>query len=297
MQIDRAAVITGVSTGIGLGIAKALCTRGVHVFGSVRRQGDADRLGREFGAAFTPLIFDITDEPAVRRGAAQVANALGDRTLFGLVNNAGVAVPGPLLHLPIAEFRQQIEINVVAQLSVTQAFAPLLGADRARQGPPGRIVNISSVNGKIASPFIGAYAASKHALEAISDSLRRELMLYGIDVIVIGPGPIATPIWDKAAALDMSAYAKTDYGPILEKVRDYMLGQGRHGLPPERVGELARHALTAARPKTRYTITPGKFQNWTVPRLLPPRLLDRIIAKAVGLRRPPERARARGTAP
>jgi len=284
---SRAVVVTGASSGIGWGTAKVLCARGVRVFGSVRRQADADRLAAEFGAAFTPLIFDITDEAAVHRGATQAAAALGNTTLFGLVNNAGIAAPGPLLHQPIAEFRYQLEVNLVAQLTVTQAFAPLLGADLARQGQPGRIINISSVGGKIGAPFVGAYVAAKHGLEGMSESLRRELMLYGIDVIVIGPGAIATPIWDKAEKLDLSPYEKTGYGPIVAKVRDYMMAQGRHGFPPERVGELVWHALTTPHPRTRYALVPGKFMNWVLPRVLPQRLLDRTLAKQLGLRREP----------
>ena len=284
-RTDRAAVVTGVSTGIGWSTAKVLCARGLRVFGSVRRQADAERLSADFGPGFSPLIFDITDEPAIHRAAAQVDAALANSTLFGLVNNAGIAVPGPLLHQPIADFRRQLEVNLVAQLAVTQAFAPLLGADRTRRGRPGRIINISSVSGKIGAPFVGAYTASKHALEGMSDSLRRELMLYGIDVIVVAPGAIATPIWDKAGELDLAPYAQTDYGPIVPKVRDFMIAQGRRGFPPERVGKLIWHALTTPHPRARYAIIPRKFQNWTLPRILPARVIDAAVAKQMGLRR------------
>jgi len=282
---DRAVVVTGVSTGIGWGITKVLCARGVRVFGTVRRQSDAQSLTTQIGPAFSPLIFDITDQAAVHRAAAQVAGSLGSSTLFGLVNNAGIAVPGPLLYQPLADFRHQLEVNVGAQLSVTQAFAPLLGADRTRQGAPGRIIIISSVGGKIGAPFVGAYTASKHALEGMADSLRRELMLYGIDVIVIGPGAVATPIWDKAGELDLTPYATTDYAPVLPKFRDYMVAQGRRGFPPERVGELAWHALTTPRPRIRYAIVRQKLENWILPRLLPARWIDAAVARRLGLGR------------
>ncbi len=152
----------------------------------------------EFGDQFTPLLFDVTDAAAVNRAAKETAAALGNATLAGLVNNAGIAVAGPLLHLDIDELRHQLEVNVTGQLIVTQAFASLLGADSSRSGEPGRIVMITSVGGRNANPFMGPYNASKFALEGLSESLRRELMIFGIDVIVVAPGAVATPIWDKA---------------------------------------------------------------------------------------------------
>ncbi len=162
----RSVVVTGASTGIGRGIADVLVKKGFKVFGTLRKQSDADRLQAELGAAFTPLLMDVTDQPAVARAAQQVRVYLGRANLAGLVNNAGIAVGGPLLHLPLTAFRQQLEVNLIAPLLVTQAFADLLGTDRTREGRPGRIVNISSVVGKIGAPIIGAYAASKHGLEA-----------------------------------------------------------------------------------------------------------------------------------
>src|SRR5277367_4572339 len=207
----KSVVVTGTSTGIGWGIAAVLVQKGFQVFGTVRTQVDADRLQTEFGSAFMPLIMDVTDQPAVVRAAGQVRQSLGQANLCGLVNNAGISVAGPLLHMPLAEFRRQLEVNLVAPLLVTQAFAKLLGTDRRREGGPGRIVNISSVGGKMGPPFLGAYAASKHALEGMSESLRRELLLYGIDVIVIGPGYVNTPILDKAEAEDLEIYRHTDY--------------------------------------------------------------------------------------
>ena len=209
MTGEQSVVVTGVSTGIGWGITKILIANGFTVFGSLRQQSDADRLQREFGEAFTPLITDVTDRQAVERAAATVSVQLGSSKLAGLVNNAGVAVPGPLLHLPLEEYRRQLEVNLTAPLSVTQVFAPLLGADLARQGAPGRIINIGSTAGKIGIPFMGAYVASKHGLEGMSEALRREMMIYGIDVIMVVPGPVATAIWDKGEATDLSAYEGT----------------------------------------------------------------------------------------
>jgi NAD(P)-dependent dehydrogenase (short-subunit alcohol dehydrogenase family) len=279
----KTVVVTGASTGIGWGCVKVLVGHGFHVFGSVRKQADADRLAAEFGANFSPLLFDVTDEAAVKKGAAAVRASLGNETLFGLVNNAGIAVPGPLLYVEVDEFRHQLEVNVTGQLIVTQAFASLLGADADRTGAPGRIVMISSVGGKNASPFVGPYNASKFALEGFSESLRRELMIFGIDVIVVAPGAVATPIWDKADALDVSRYANTVYAPALDMVKNYMITSGRKGLSPERLGTAVWQALTAPKPKTRCVVTPEPFQNFLA-NTLPKRMVDRTIAGRIGLK-------------
>ena len=281
----KSIVVTGASTGIGWGCVKFLIGKGFHVFGSVRKQTDAERLQKEFGAAFTPLIFDVTDEAAVAAGAKIVAAKLNGESLFGLVNNAGIANPGPLLHLDIAAFRQQMEVNVTGQLVVTQAFAPLLGATPdAKSKDRGRICMMSSVGGKVASPFLGPYSASKFALEGLSESLRRELLIYGVDVIIIAPGAIATPIWDKADALDVSRYANTPYKASLDLVKKYMVSLGQKGLPPERIGEVVHTALTTTSPKTRYIVTPEPLTNW-LGNNLPKRMLDNTIAKRLGLTR------------
>lgn len=280
----KSVVITGASTGIGWGCAKVLIKKGFKVFGSVRKQEDAGRLSKEFGANFTPLLFDVTDAAAVKAGAAKVAATLGNETLAGLVNNAGIAVAGPLLYLDVDEFRQQLEVNLTGQLIVTQAFAPLLGADTSRKGKPGRIVNITSIGGRNASPFVGPYNTSKFGFEGFSESLRRELMLFGIDVIVVAPGAVATPIWDKAEAVDTSRYANTPYGPSLNKVRDYMLSTGRKGLPPEKIGRAVWRALTLAKPKVHYVVTPDPIQEIVV-HTLPKRTVDNLIAGRLGLKK------------
>lgn len=281
----RSVVITGVSSGIGWGTAKVLIERGVHVFGSVRKAEDATRLVAEFGEMCTPLLFDVTDAGAVCSAADQVRAQLNGETLFGLVNNAGVALPGPLLHQPVEDYRLQLEVNLVGPLIVTQAFLPLLGADRSLRGKPGRIINISSVGGKTAAPFIGAYAASKHGLEGFSESLRRELMLYGIDVVIIGPGAVRTPIWDKAERADLSAYEQTDYAAPLQRFGRYLADEGRRGYPPERIGATVWQALSSARPRVRYAVVPRPVRNWIIPMALPRRISDAFMARMLGLRR------------
>ena len=275
----QSVVVTGVSTGIGWGITKVLIEKGFRVFGSVRRTQDADRLSKEFGANFVPLLFDVTDELAVQAAAQKVREQLNGETLFGLVNNAGIAVPGPLIHLSIEDFRTQLEVNLVSVLIVTKAFVPLLGMDRSLRGNPGRIINISSVGGKSGNPFLGAYAASKHGLEGFSESLRRELMLYGIDVIIIGPGAVATPIWDKGEQADISPYIDTDYVQAIRRMQKFMVESGRKGYPPEKVGEVVWQALTAAKPRVRYAVIPGRSFRRIIQMILPKRMVDRIIAR------------------
>ena len=279
-----AVVVTGVSTGIGLATARVLAAHGVHVFGSVRRFADGDRLRAELGERFTPLLFDVTDVAAINAAVPIVAERLGGATLFGLVNNAGIAVGGPLIHQPLDEVRRHLEVNTVGALATVQAFAPLLGTDRVRTGKPGRIINVSSVAGRISAPFLGAYAASKRALEGMSHSLRRELVLYGIDVIIINPGSVATPIWDKAESTDAARYAATDYAPFLQRFLQSALRSGRAGLPAEAVGEAVWTALTARRPRTFYPVVRRRLMNWIIPLALPARVIDRLIAKRLGVR-------------
>jgi NAD(P)-dependent dehydrogenase (short-subunit alcohol dehydrogenase family) len=275
-------VITGASTGIGHSAAKVLVGKGFRVFGSVRKPADAERLTRELGANFVPLLFDVTDEAAVLAGARTVREALGGTRLAGLVNNAGIAVAGPALEVPLDDYRRQIEINVMGPVIVTRAFAPLLGTDPEMQGPPGRIVMISSVAGKNATPLTAPYAMSKHALEAFSESLRRELMLFGIDVIILGPAAVKTPIWDKGKEEDVSVYSNSPYYKPLQNLRAYMLKLGENGLPVERLGEAVHHVLTVQRPKVRYAMTIDPAQL-AMARMMPKRMMDRIIAKRIGL--------------
>lgn len=278
----RSVVVTGVSTGIGEASARALAAAGFRVFGSVRKAEDGARLAADLKEKFVPLLFDVTDAPAIARAAQDVRTALKGEKLAGLVNNAGVAVPGPLLYLTLDDVRRQLEINVIGQLAVTQAFAPLLGTDRSLQGAPGRIVMISSVAGQNGGPFTGAYAASKHALEGMSESLRRELIGYGIDVIVIGPGAVKTAIWSKISPEDVTRFANTPYAKAVEAGFAYAAESGAKGLPPERLGALVLHALTTARPKVRYPITPNPLEG-VMMRVLPKRMIDRLAARRLGL--------------
>jgi len=278
----RSVVITGVSTGIGYGAAKEFVGHGYRVFGSVRKEEDAQRLAAEFGSGFVPLVFDVTDREAVLAAAEEVGEALRGSTLSGLVNNAGVAIGGPLALQPLGEVRTHFEVNVVGLISVTQAFLPLLGMEGPWAQEPGRIVNVGSTGGRIAMPFIGAYAGTKHAVEGISDSLRRELLPYGIDVVLIEPGAVKTEMWDKGAS-QVGRYADTDYAEPVGRFRRYADGLAKSGFTPEEFGRNVRKVFEKKRPKTRYAIVPGRLANFTIPRLLPDRWLDRLIARNVGL--------------
>lgn len=278
----RSVVVTGASTGIGWAIAKFLIGRGYRVFGSVRKQADADRLAGEFGANFTPLLFDVTDETAVKAAAHNVRAVLGGETLAGLVNNAGIAVAGPVLELTADDFRRQMDINVIGPVIATQAFGPLLGADPSLKGPKGRIVMISSVAGRNGNPLLAPYCTSKHAIEGLSESLRREMMLFGIDVVIVAPGAVKTPIWSKSEQIDLSVYKNSPYLPALNRIMAFMMKLGETGLPAERIAEIVFEALTAASPKVRYQITPDPMRH-LITAALPKRLVDRIIAKRLGL--------------
>jgi len=281
----RSVVITGASTGIGWATAKLLLDRGFRVFGSVRQQADADRLKREFGANFTPLLFDVTDEAAILSAAREVRAALGGETLAGLVNNAGIAVAGPLLELPIERFRSQMDINVIGPIMASQAFGPLLGADPQLRGPKGRIVMMSSVAGKSGNPLGSAYAASKHAIEGLSESLRRELMLFGIDVIIIAPGAVKTPIWGKSRAANAEGDSNSPYRGVRAKVLDFAKHLSEIALPPEKIAEGILEALTSPSPKVRYQIAPDPMRQLII-NTLPKRMVDKLIAKRLGLMPP-----------
>lgn len=278
----RPVVVSGVSTGIGRAIASALVAAGIPVFGSVRKPDDARSFEADLGPLARAVVLDLRDEAAIRRAAVEIAAAVGSDGIAGLINNAGIAVPSPLEDLPIAEFRDQIETNLVGTLAVTQAFLPLLRVARAA-GHRARIVNISSVSGATAMPFLGAYAAAKFALEALSDSLRRELHGSGIDVVVVQPGGIATPIWQKAAAQEDAA-DHPRHAQAAAVFRDVALAAGANGLPAERVGRLVLRILSSRRPRPRYLITPHPVTERLM-RILPTRLLDRLIARRLKIGR------------
>ena len=274
-----AVVVTGASSGIGEACARRLARLGFQVFAGVRKPEDGERLAREISGV-TPLRIDVIDADSIAAAAQSVSEQTQGR-LAGLVNNAGIAVPAPLEHQPIDDFRRQIEVNLIGQVAVTQAFIPQLRAAR------GRIVNVSSIGGKVAVPLLGAYAASKFALEGLSDVLRRELRPWGIEVSVIEPGTIATPIWDKGIASGdvlqetMPPAAQRDYGALIATVRTASEDGARNGLPPDAVAKDVEHALTAKKPRTRYLVGREAKSRATAARFLPDRFIDSAIARVM----------------
>jgi len=273
-----AVVITGASTGIGRASALDLDSRGFRVFAGVRKDEDAERLRSE-RPSIEPLRIDVTDADSIATARDRVTEAVDGAGLAGLVNNAGIAVPGPLEHLPIDEIRRQLEVNLIGQIAVTQAFLPLLRTAR------GRIVNIGSIGGRVALPLLGPYAGSKHAMEGITDSLRRELRPWGIEVSIVRPGPVATEIWESGNAtaddlLERMPEATVNYGPAIESSRAWAAERASEGVPPSEVAEVIAHALTADKPRTRYLVGPRVRVLATLRTVLPDRWFDRMLERA-----------------
>jgi NAD(P)-dependent dehydrogenase (short-subunit alcohol dehydrogenase family) len=279
-----AVVVTGASTGIGRATAIELDRIGYRVFAGVRKDSDAESIRGEGSDRLEPLTIDVADEASVAAAAKSVGEKIGDAGLAGLVNNAGIVVGAPLEGLPLDGLRRQLEVNVVGQVAVTQAFIPALR--RAR----GRIVLMSSVGGRISIPFMSPYHVSKWGLEAIGDALRLELKPWGMDVVIVEPGAIATPFWQKGQDTadevegNMDPEVRRLYGDQLEAVRGAARKSEAEGIPPERVAEVVAKALTSARPKTRYLVGRDAKLNARVRRIVPDRLFDRLISRELGLK-------------
>ncbi len=281
----KSVFITGASTGIGEAIALRLAKANWKVFAGVRNDDDGARL-QDKNAGIVPIRLDVTKQDEIEAAAQQVSDALDGHTLSGLVNNAGIAQMGPLTIQPMEEIRAHFEVNTLGAIAVCQAFAPLLGQDRSRRGRPGRIINITSMGGQIASPFLGAYTATKHAMESVTDSLRRELRMFGIDAIVVGPGAVKTPIWKKAQKEGGPPYQDTPWANAIASFLDTMVKSGENGLPVEDIAEVVETALTDPRPRARYNPVPHKLTNFYLLKAMPKRCLDRGFATRFKLDRP-----------
>jgi NAD(P)-dependent dehydrogenase (short-subunit alcohol dehydrogenase family) len=273
-----AVVITGASTGIGEACALRLDREGFRVFAGVRNEADGERLKSQASERLTPIELDVTDEPGIEAAARTVAQATGDAGIAGLVNNAGISVNGPLEFLTTEDLRKQLEVNVIGQFAVTRAFLPLI-----RNGH-GRIVNIGSIAGKMATPFLGPYCASKHAMEALSDSLRQELRPWGIHVALVEPGSIATRIWEKGQndademERNMPEEAVRLYGESFRALREAARKFEETGIPPDRVARSVQHALTSSRPRTRYIVGFDATVQRIIRGVVPDRMRDGLVA-------------------
>jgi NAD(P)-dependent dehydrogenase (short-subunit alcohol dehydrogenase family) len=279
-----AVVVTGASTGIGRATALRLAELGFHVLAGVRREADGERLAWDAPAALTPLIFDLTDEGSIEAAAGEVEKATGEGGLRGLVNNAGTAEAAPIELLPLEALRRQLEVNLVGHIAVTQALLPAL----RRAG--GRIVNVSSVGGRVSTPALGAYSASKFALEAISDALRVELRPWGIEVAVIEPGAIRTEIWRRGEAEAESMLERVPeekralYQPLIDGLLRLSAQSQKRAIAPDRVAVRITHALTARRPRTRYVVGTDARVRIALHALLPDRAYDALVRRLVGMR-------------
>jgi NAD(P)-dependent dehydrogenase (short-subunit alcohol dehydrogenase family) len=284
-DLPRSVLITGASTGIGRATALHLDSQGFQVFAGVRKKSDFDRLAHEGSANLSPIFIDVTDEDSRKAAAATVVQAVNGHGLQGMVNNAGTFVGGPLEYLPLEDLRRQFEINVFGQVAVTQTFLPLIRRGR------GRVVLLGSTSGRLATPLLGPYAASKFAIEALADSMRLELAQWSIPVALVAPGNVATPMWEKTLArvqdlLDAFPQEAADlYRPMIEATVARGKQRGEAGIPPETVARAIEHALTSPRPKIRYLVgMDAKIQALLV-WLAPDRLLDYLIWKSMGLKR------------
>src|SRR5512144_349111 len=275
----RTVVITGTSTGIGRACALHLDGLGFHVFAGVRTSRDAESFQREPARRITPLLMDVTEKASVRAAADAVTAALGDAGLSGVVNNAGIVVSGPLEFLPESEIRKQFEVNIMGPITVVQAFLPLLRKAR------GRIVNMSSISGRMALPFLGPYAASKFALEAITDSLRVELLPWEIKVSLIEPGAVKTPIWEKSRiaaekeARNFPPEAYELYGRATAAFRSETEKADRAGVETGVVVHAVEQALMAKEPKTRYLVGRTVRLQLFLKNILTDRMFDRLISR------------------
>lgn len=265
----EAVLTTGASKGIGLETALHLRNRGFRSLGTVRTEADADRL-REAG--IEPVLMDVTDRGSIGRAVRHVETALDGDRFAALVNNAGVPAAGPIELIDLDEARQLFEVNLFGVIAVTQAFLPLLRESR------GRIVNMSSVAGRFTFPFAGIYSASKHALEATSDAMRRELRSSGVGVTLVEPGSIRTPIWDRVENIDLERYRDTPYAELMPRVRDSAVQGGRTGLPPERVAAAVHRALTTRRPPARIPVV-GSVLKWKLQQGVPAFVWDHFIGR------------------
>lgn len=276
-------VVTGASSGIGRATALLLAREGYRVLAGVRRDADAEALEREGGAALAAVRLDVTDAGQVAALRERVEKETHSLPLAGLVNNAGIGVAGPLEFLPVAELRRQLEVNLVAPVALSQALLPFLRAAR------GRLVHVGSSSGYLSTPLVGAYCASKFALEAVADAQRLELQPWGIEVSLVQPGAIATPIFEKsnaeADALLATLPPETErlYGPLIAAVRKLVGEQIRRAQPPETVARAILHALTAARPRTRYVVGLDARLERVIARWLPDRARDRALTLLLGL--------------
>jgi len=279
----RPVLVTGASSGIGRATALELSHAGYQVFAGVRKVGDGKAVQDEARGELEPVILDVTDESSIASAAEAIEGESRGAGLVALINNAGVAYAGPLEFVPLDDVRRQLEVNLIGQLAVTRALLPSLRAGR------GRIVNVTSIGGVVATPFYGPYCASKFALEAVSDCLRTELRPWGIKTITIEPGSIDTGIWESGQRIAEEVRERMDpegerlYGDAIDRVGEISAETGARGIPPEEVARTIHKAIEARRPRARYLVGRDAIGMKAASRLLPDRLFDAIVARSLKL--------------
>lgn len=279
--MQKTVVITGASTGLGFDFVRALLAADFQVVATVRKLEDQENLKKVYGEKLRTILLDVVNLGDVEK-LPELLKSMGISELAGLINNAGVAMAGPFMHQDFSEVQYTMQVNVLSLMKVTQVLLPMLGA-RENAKSPGRIINISSVAGKSVVPFLTTYAASKHAVEGFSEGLRREMMLYGIKVIVIGPGTIKTPIWEKGFVSVKEKYNQTKFAKSFQKFIAIALNGASNGLETSEVSKCVVHAMTAKNPAFRYAPVPQKWVNWYLPKLIPEKIYDRLTAKLLDL--------------
>ena len=280
----RTVIITGVSTGIGKSISEKLLQNNFFVIGSVRKKDDANYLKEKYKGKFDYIIFDVRDKDAIENSKIEVVDILkrNNSYLCSVINNSGIALGGPVKYLDIEVFKKQFDVNYFGLINVTKTFLDLL-IDSNTHPLKNKIINIGSISGKRSYPFVAPYTSSKFALEGFTDSLRRELLIHNVDVVLIEPGPIKTAIWEKVPDIDDNPFLNTEYEIPLKNFFKGYLQMGANGLNPDIIGNKTVEILSKNNPKTRYVITPNKFRDYLIPGFLPDRWVDKMVGKMLSL--------------
>ena len=276
-KLNKSILITGCSTGIGAALVSQFLKSGFLVFGSIRDKKMEVPLKKKYGENFIPLIFDVTNYIQISKAQKKVRSILNGDNLGILINNAGIAQLGPVEHITSQEFDLHLKTMVVGTFNCVQIFLPLLGTKN--KFLPGKVINISSGGGSIGQPFMASYCSSKHALEGFSESLRRELLIYGIKVIIIAPRAFKTAIWDKSNVDDRaSKFNKTDYSRAFQKFTNFIKDSSKQGQDVKDLAKKIHQIAMKKKPKVKYSMGPSGLQFYLI-RTLPKRFIDKVLGK------------------
>jgi len=276
-------LITGVSSGIGEAIADSCIQKGYRVFGSVRNEVDARKCTQKWGSPFTALVMDVRKIETIKENFLKVKNLLKGEKLHILINNSGVVKASPLELQSTEDIREMFEVNVFGLIDVTKAFLSLMKFEKRDNATRSKIINISSTAGQIGIPFLSTYVATKHAVEGLSHAWRRELIPFGIDMIVVGPGNVITPIWDKAK--EETKFEDSSYKEQFQNFYHYAITEGQKGMKPSDIANVVMEIIHSSKPKVRYAPVAKKLANWYIPRWVSARTLDSIMSKNMKMKK------------